>query len=144
MLDACTDDTARHVGRWPVEAVETTARSVGVARRTGVRHALSSLPTDASQTWVAMTDADTAVPRDWITHQLDLMDAGADLVLGTVRPDFADLTARHAAYWRATHRRGEPAGNVHGANLGVRASAYIAAGGIPDLVEHEDLSLIPI
>ncbi|MDQ1124328.1 glycosyl transferase [Microbacterium trichothecenolyticum] len=86
--------------------------------------------------------ADSAVPLDWITHQLDLMDAGIDLVLGTVRPDFADLSVRHVAYWRATHHRGRPAGNVHGANLGVRASTYAAAGGIPDLAEHEDVALV--
>jgi hypothetical protein len=89
-----------------------------------------------------MTDADTVVPADWITHQLDLADAGVDVVLGTVRPDFADLSARHVAYWRATHHRGRPPGNVHGANLGVRASTYAEAGGIPDLSAHEDVALV--
>lgn len=142
VLDACSDTTAPQVRRWPVESVPLTARNVGTARRVGVTHALSLLDADPGDTWVAMTDADTVVPRDWITHQLDLADAGVDLVLGTVRPDFADLSARHAAYWRATHHRGRPAGNVHGANLGVRASTYAEAGGIPDLVAHEDVALV--
>ncbi len=142
VLDACTDTTAPQVGRWPVVAIEIAARRVGTARRVGVAHALSQLAAGAGDTWIAMTDADTVVPPNWITHQLDLADAGADLVLGTVRPDFADLSARHAAYWRATHHRGRPAGNVHGANLGVRASTYARAGGIPDLVEHEDVALV--
>ncbi|MEW1708372.1 glycosyltransferase [Microbacterium sp. NPDC089190] len=141
-LDACTDTTAAQVRRRGIEAVELTARRVGTARRLGVERALSLLGSDPAHTWIAMTDADTTVPRDWITHQLELMDAGVDLILGTVRPDFADLSARHAAYWRATHRRGEPAGNVHGANLGVRASVYARAGGIPDLAEHEDVALV--
>jgi glycosyltransferase involved in cell wall biosynthesis len=142
VLDACTDTTAPQVARWPVETVTLTARNVGTARRLGVARALSLLDADPDDTWIAMTDADTVVPRDWIAHQLDLAGAGVDLVLGTVRPDFADLSARHAAYWRATHHRGRPPGNVHGANLGVRASVYAEAGGIPDLVEHEDVALV--
>jgi len=142
VLDACTDTTALQVRRWPVSAIEISARRVGTARRTGIAHALETLGARPHDTWIAMTDADTIVPPDWITHQLDLADAGADLVLGTVRPDFADLSARHAAYWRATHHRGRPPGNIHGANLGVRASTYARAGGIPDLDEHEDVALV--
>ena len=142
VLDACRDTTAARAQRWPVETVEISARRVGTARRIGVAHALSVLDTAPEDTWISMTDADTVVPLDWITHQLDLGDAGADVVLGTVRPDFADLSARHGAYWRATHHRGRPPGNVHGANLGVRASIYLEAGGIPDLDEHEDVALV--
>jgi glycosyltransferase involved in cell wall biosynthesis len=142
VLDACTDTTAPQVRRWPVDVLEISARNVGTARRVGIAHALASLGSAPEGTWIAMTDADTLVPRDWVTHQLDLMDAGIDLVLGTVRPDFADLSARHAAYWRATHPRGRPPGNVHGANLGVRASTYAEAGGIRDLIEHEDVALV--
>ena len=142
VLDACTDTTAPQAARWPVETLTITARSVGPARRLGVAHALSMLDADPADTWIAMTDADTVVPADWLTHQLALADTGVDLVLGTVRPDFADLSARHAAYWRATHHRGRPPGNVHGANLGVRASAYAEAGGIPEVREHEDVALV--
>ncbi|KQT75571.1 glycosyltransferase [Microbacterium sp. Leaf436] len=142
VLDACRDTTALQVRRWAVDTIAIDARSVGTARRVGAAHAVASVDVRAEDTWIAMTDADTVVPREWITHQLDLMRDGADLVLGTVRPDFADLSARHAAYWRSTHRRGEPAGNVHGANLGVRASVYAAAGGIRDLVEHEDVAFV--
>jgi glycosyltransferase involved in cell wall biosynthesis len=142
VLDACRDTTAERAQRWPVETVEISARRVGTARRIGVAHALSALDARPEDTWIAMTDADTVVPLDWITHQLDLADAGADLILGTVRPDFSDLSARHGAYWRATHHRGRPPGNVHGANLGVRASTYLRAGGIADLDEHEDVALV--
>ena len=142
VLDACGDGTAEQVRQWPVAAVEISARRVGTARRVGVAHALSTLDTGPDDVWIAMTDADTVVPRDWITHQIELMDAGVDLILGAVRPDFADLSARHTAYWKATHHRGRPPGNVHGANLGVRASVYAEAGGIPDLEEHEDVALV--
>ncbi|MDU0327570.1 glycosyltransferase [Microbacterium sp. KSW2-21] len=142
VLDACTDTTAMQVRRWPVEAVEISSRVVGTARRVGVAHGLAALDADPERTWIAMTDADSTVPREWLTHQLDLMDAGIDVVLGTVRPDFADLSDRHAAYWRATHPRGRPAGNVHGANLGIRARTYLEVGGIRDLALHEDVALV--
>ncbi len=140
-LDACTDALAAEAG--DVDAIHLDARCVGAARRAAVAAALARLPgMDAAHTWIAMTDADTVVPVEWITHQLELMASGADVVLGTVRPDFADLTARHAAYWRATHQRGRPAGNIHGANLGLRAATYFSAGGVPDLDEHEDVALV--
>ncbi|WP_295831132.1 glycosyltransferase [uncultured Microbacterium sp.] len=142
VLDACTDTTALQVRRWPVEVVEVEARAVGTARRVGVDRGLAASGAAPEHTWIAMTDADSTVPREWITHQLELMASGIDLVLGTVRPDFADLSDRHAAYWRATHPRGRPAGNVHGANLGVRASTYLEAGGIRDLPLHEDVALV--
>lgn len=93
-------------------------------------------------TWLAQTDADSAVPSDWLTCQLALMRSGVDVMLGTVRPDFRDLSARHARYWLRTHPRGRPAGNVHGANLGIRASTYVESGGFPDVEEHEDVLLV--
>jgi hypothetical protein len=37
---------------------------------------------------------------------------------------------------------GRPNGHVHGANLGVRADAYLRAGGFATLPEHEDVDLV--
>ena len=62
-----------------------------------------------------------------------------------VHPGFvtaADLTVEHAAHWLATHPPGHPAGNVHGANLGLRADVYLAAGEFADLDQHEDVELV--
>ena len=98
--------------------------------------------TDPSRTWLACTDADSAVPAGWILEQVRLADAGADVVVGTVRPDPADLTATQLAAWRATRVPGRPNGHVHGANLGVRADAYLRAGGFPDRPVHEDVDLV--
>ena len=42
---------------------------------------------------LASTDADSAVPAQWLTHMIDHAHRGADLVLGTVKPD-ATLTGR--------------------------------------------------
>lgn len=143
VLDACTDSSREIAAAYSVTRLELDARCVGAARREGVRRALAALSDiPAGEVWLANTDADSAVPENWLTAQLHLMADGVDLMLGTVRPDFADLTARHAEYWAATHPRGRPAGNVFGANLGIRGSAYREAGGFARLAEHEDVRLV--
>ena len=68
--------------------------------------------------------------------------AGADAVVGTVRPDFSDLTEdQREACW-ATHTPGVANGHVHGANLGVATAAYLACGGFRPLAAHEDVALV--
>lgn len=143
VLDACTDASERIARAWPVHTVSIEARSVGTARRVGVRAAMAELgkPSPAD-VWVSTTDGDSAVPVGWLSHQLDLRALGADVVLGTVRPDFADLTPEHAAYWLETHPPGRPAGNVHGANLGLRGDVYFAVGEFGNLEQHEDVELV--
>ncbi|MEI2267775.1 glycosyltransferase [Microbacterium sp. No. 7] len=141
VLDACTDASARIALCWPVRTIEIDARNVGTARRLGVAAAFAELGS-SDDVWIGTTDGDSVVPVTWLSHQLDLRAAGADVVLGTVRPDFADLTLDHAEHWLQTHPRGRPAGNVHGANLGLRADVYVAAGEFPDLDEHEDVALV--
>jgi len=98
------------------------------------------LPLDA--VWLACTDADSVVPVGWIDDQLDRAAAGADVVIGTVRPDFADLSPRQIAAWTGRHTPGRPNGHVHGANLGVRASSYRAVGGFAPVDLHEDNDLV--
>lgn len=139
VLDACTDRSALIAQRYPVEIVEIDAGRVGVARRVGTDAALRRLD-DESRAWVAHTDADSIVPGNWITHQVALSAGGSDVMIGTVRPDFADLTLRHVQHWHATHTPGRPNGHVHGANLGVRAGVYRRVGGFAEVPEHEDVA----
>ncbi|WP_322409786.1 glycosyltransferase [Microbacterium invictum] len=146
VLDACTDRSAAIAAEFDVVTVELSVTQVGAARRAGVVEALRRLDAldalDPVDVWIANTDADSVVPANWLTHQVALMRAGADVVLGTVRPDFADLAPAHVAHWLSTHHRGRPPGNTHGANLGVRASVYGAAGGFSETPEHEDVRLV--
>ena len=143
VLDACTDASEEIARLFGVRTLRIDARNVGTARRVGVSDALAALgDVPSSAIWISTTDGDSTVPEPWLSHQLELHAAGADVVLGTVRPDFADLTAEHAAHWVETHPRGRPAGNVHGANLGLRAHTYSAAGGFADLDQHEDVALV--
>jgi len=147
VADDCTDDTAAIAAAVPgVTVVETDLRSVGAARSEGARVAfarLAELGVAPDAVWLAATDADSAVPPAWLTSQLDLADReGADVVVGTVRPDFADLSDAQVAAWLSRHTPGRPNGHVHGANLGLRATVYEAAGGFGELDLHEDVELV--
>jgi len=136
VADGCVDRTAEVARGRGVEVLELTGRSVGAARRAGVAHALGNAE------WIANTDADSVVPTDWISRQLEYAEEGADVVIGTVRPNFADLDDRRVRAWLARHIPGHANGHVHGANLGIRASAYLRAGGFGAEPEHEDVDLV--
>ncbi|MBO0921891.1 glycosyltransferase [Cellulomonas sp. zg-ZUI222] len=142
VLDACRDASAQVAARHDVQTLRLLAGDVGAARRAGVAAALATAPTAPGGTWLACTDADSEVAADWLVEHVRLADAGADVVVGTVHPDPADLTAAQWAAWRAAHVPGRPNGHVHGANLGVRGSAYLRAGGFAPAPEHEDVDLV--
>ena len=143
VLDDCTDRSASLAGSSPFTVVETRCRRVGAARAAGVEAATGRLGRGRpARLWIASTDADSAVPESWLLDQVRLADAGADVVVGTVRPDPQDLSPTQLAAWRATRVPGAPNGHVHGANLGVRAEAYLRVGGFADLPEHEDVDLV--
>ena len=147
VLDDCTDDSAQIAAASPFTTLAVSARSVGEARARGVELALERLglwcePGSLAHVWVASTDADSAVPANWLTEQLRLAAAGTDLMIGTVRPDSADLSEDRWAAWSARYVPGRPNGHVHGANLGIRGNLYREAGGYAPLPEHEDVELV--
>jgi glycosyltransferase involved in cell wall biosynthesis len=149
VLDDCRDDTARIVrerlaGFDPEEAVTVVIdeRSVGAARRAGVAAAVGSGTADVSARWIANTDADSRVPEDWFSVHAGAFDDGVDVLLGTVRPDFTDFSEEDVERWSLTHPPGHLPGNVHGANLGVRADRLDELGGFRELAEHEDVDLV--
>lgn len=99
-------------------------------------------PVPLDNTWLANTDADSRVPEDWLLRQLEFADAGWDVVLGSVEPDATGMDPELLRSWRLRHPLEERHGNVYGANLGVRASAYRHAGGFPPLRTSEDRALV--
>ncbi|GAA1952396.1 glycosyltransferase [Microbacterium deminutum] len=143
VLDDCTDGSAAVAGVHPIPTMVLASARVGEARAQGIEAAKQELAgTAADRVWIANTDADSAVPPNWIVAQSHAAARGADVFVGTVRPDFADLSGPHRRHWLRTHSPGVPNGHVHGANLGVRASFYAAAGGFGALAEHEDVDLV--
>jgi len=158
VLDGCTD-------RSPVVAAQFAAvdprylllpvsfGSVGKSRQAGVRAALenSTTRTQAGRAgggrsmrgiWLANTDADSCVPPHWLVRQLELAALGFDVVLGTVQPDPHGMHHELLARWHARHPGTEDHSHVYGANLGVRASSYLAAGGFPGVDFDEDQALV--
>lgn len=143
VLDACSDASARIAEEAGVHVRHIDARRVGAARAAGVAACLARFDgIDPVALWTAHSDGDSVVPPHWLCHQLDLADEGADVVVGTVRPDFRDLDpARTEAWWRR-YTPGHANGHVHGANLGMRGSVLLRAGGFAPLDEHEDVELV--
>jgi glycosyltransferase involved in cell wall biosynthesis len=143
VADSCTDSTAELASRLEgVHVMTTNAGSVGIARALGVRRLLEGTRTPAERLWIANTDADSVVPEQWLSSQIVLADAGCDVIVGTVRPHEAEYPDQLWPQWRRRHPAGHANGHVHGANLGVRASAYCAVGGFPANAEHEDVALV--
>ena len=145
VADACTDDTARRARlalRSDGEVIECDVRGVGPARTLGVAAALNhfrGIPSE--QIWLANTDADTHVPLDWLKRQIEFANEGDTGVAGIVELDFEPGVAYSV---RDIFQHAYPLGidgthtHVHGANLGVRADAYLAVGGWGALALAED------
>lgn len=138
VLDACSDRTGELARKAGVTTLEVNARNVGAARQLGAQLAL-----DLGCRWLAFTDADTTVAPDWLSAQLALQAKGADAVCGTV------TVADWGSYGRALQlhhddRYADRDGHrhVHGANLGVSATAYVQAGGFMPLTSSEDVALV--
>lgn len=140
VLDACTDNTAGVVEAVPgIEVVVVSHHRVGSARRAGVEHAIGER--DPSSVWLASTDADSAVPREWLTAMLQYAVSGLDLVLGTVLVDI-ETPDEIVKAWQLRYRQTHGHRHVHGANLGIRGDAYRLLGGWPELTRDEDVQLV--
>ena len=144
VADRCTDRTtelARGVLRSRGEVIECTAGSPGTARRIGAAAVMRHFRTERpSSIWLANTDADTHVPCNWIATHLQHADANATGVAGIVELDHEDLRADVEALYKATYLLADDGTHthVHGANLGVRADAYLDVGGWSNAMVSED------
>lgn len=133
VLDACADRSAAIAIQHKAQIVSLHARCVGAARALG-----ASLALDNGARWIAFTDADTLVPPNWLSAQLDLH---ADATCGQVAiDDWSDYSSgtreRYLRSYSAETR------HIHGANLGISAAAYRTAGGFAPLKLGEDVALI--
>ncbi|WP_053119672.1 glycosyltransferase family 2 protein [Pseudomonas sp. P1.31] len=135
VLDDCTDHTGRIVSALGVSTIVASFQNVGKARATGAEHLLA-----AGAKWLAFTDADTAVPADWLARQIEFK---ADAVCGTVEVDSwnehgESVRSKYLEHYQfiENHR------HIHGANLGLSAEAYRNAGGFQHLTAHEDVHLV--
>lgn len=147
VLDACSDRSLDVVvthealfgaaGR-RLEWCEISARQVGAARAAGARRLLES-----GARWLAFTDADTCVAPGWLAAQIAL---GADVVCGSVCVEdwtaHGDQSSVLCERFRSDYQDRDGHRHIHGANLGVSAEAYLAAGGFACVDCHEDVLLV--
>lgn len=146
VLDACNDQSQRIVLthamqtdlRWRLDCIAICAHNVGTARAAGAQELLQR-----GARWLAFTDADTRVSPSWLSAQLSLE---ADAVCGTVAVEdwsphgsSAAALRRHFAH---TYTDADGHRHIHGANFGVRASAYLRAGGFAPLACSEDVAMV--
>ena len=140
VLDGCQDQTAAVAARFPgVRPLLISAGRVGAARHAGARAAICSAP-PARELWLANTDADCVVPRDWLSFMVAEARRNAHVVLGTVLPG-PGLPAAVRAAWLSRHHLRDNHPHIHGANFGIRADAYMALGGWQPLALGEDVDL---
>lgn len=145
--DTCNDATA-DIANFVVqrdsrvEVIEGTWYSAGASRAAAIQRALDAVRCGAglSDIWVATTDADTVVPADWLFWHAAHWSKGDDAVAGVV--DLLDDDAEvRAVFGRHYVLSDDSHGHVHGANLGVRADAYLEVGGLPPVDLAEDHAL---
>jgi glycosyltransferase involved in cell wall biosynthesis len=143
--DSCTDRTVAVARACGVLVIRVCARSVGAARAAGMDEMLRlTADSDRAAVWLATTDADTVVPPGWLRRQVAHADRGWDVVLGTVTvADWSEHPPDVPAAFAARYESGDrPHPHVHGANIGIRASAYQEAGGFRPLPTAEDHALV--
>lgn len=152
-LDTCSDRSAvvaanALTGRMHA-LVDVAAGNVGRARAAGTAVALdwhADAGGEPERLWLAWTDADTAVPQGWLADQLVAAAGGVDAVLGTVAvTDWQEHPTHVRERYEAAYRQrigSDGHAHVHGANLGVRGSAYLAVGGVAPLASSEDVALV--
>lgn len=147
VADSCTDRTgeiARELLGRSGSVVSIDAGRVGVARALAAKAALSRYAGGLERCWLANTDADCMVPEDWLLMQLAMAERGATAVAGIVDVDTFEehqecverlFRMSYVLYADGTHP------HVHGANMGVRADAYLRAGGWGAQATAEDHDL---
>jgi glycosyltransferase involved in cell wall biosynthesis len=151
VADACRDRTVQVARRGGASVVSIDAKSAGAARAAGARAVLRRTgQLDPENVWLATTDADTLVPAHWLRQQVRHASQGWDAIVGTIQvADWSGYPPGTRSLFRERYEGVEGVeggagqhGHVHGANLGFRASAYLRAGGFPELPTAEDHALV--
>jgi hypothetical protein len=170
LLNNCSDATetiARRMAsslRFQLEVINTDLPPNKIGAGHARRLAMETAATRAFLDDVLLTtDADTIVPPEWVTRNLDAIAAGAEVVCGRAMIDPFEalsipqhLHADDALERRlvslldqlAWHLDPEPHDplprhtEASGASIGVTVRAYRCAGGIPDIASGEDRAFV--
>ncbi len=139
-----TAEIAEEIVQKSGQVVLCDAGNVGTARAIAAREALRRYKGPPNACWLSNTDADCEVPANWLLEQLAIAKRGFAACAGVVDVDsFVEHGVGVQERFRFTyliHADGTHT-HVHGANLGVRADAYLQTGGWYDLATREDHDL---
>ena len=134
-LDRCSDGSAAIAAAHGAQAIVLQSGNVGSARAAAAQAALA-----AGARWLACTDADSVVPSNWLSAQLD---CASDAFCGIVTvTDWDEYGMAMSDAYRAGECRSDGHPHVHGANLGLSAELYRRCGGFQPLAAHEDVALV--
>lgn len=138
VLDDCTDKSLEVCQRLRVKTLSISARNVGAARGVGLVVLIGD-ERNADSLWLASTDADSQVEPTWLRDQLEMARSGAGVVVGMVRlagnSTPPDVQRAFEADYQDRFIDGGAHDHVHGANLGLRASAYLRVGRLPPFAQ---------
>ena len=128
-LDRCSDGTACIAAAHGAQAIVLQSGNVGSTRAAAAQAALA-----AGARWLACTDADSVVPANWLSAQLDW---ASDAFCGIVTvSDWDEYGAALRDAYRAGECRCDDHPHVHGSDL------YRRCGGFLPLAAHEDVALV--
>ncbi|MCT8370663.1 glycosyltransferase [Xanthomonas citri] len=135
-VDRCTDATAALAQALGARVIDVPVPGgVGIARAAAASKAIV-----LSADWLAVTDADSRVPADWLVEQRR---ADADVFCGVVQvEDWLDYSDEVRCRFEQTQATGQGHGRIHGANLGVSTALYQQCGGFPAVTCSEDVALV--
>jgi len=148
VLDDCYDHSRSLVHEWTSSktdvstlVVHSSAHNVGIARQAGCLALIESWSTlDPSEIWLATTDADSQVPTQWLTHQVECASRRIDFWAGRVEiSDWSGRLETTSQLWG--NRYYEETAPIHGANIGLNAALFLEVGGFPPLATGEDEAL---
>jgi glycosyltransferase involved in cell wall biosynthesis len=147
VADSSTDRTRQAAGELLQSSgtvITAEVRTAGTARALAAECALARHHGPMERFWLANTDADCVIPPSWLIDQLRLADQGIEGIAGTVSVDSFEEHGPEVVDRFRTSYVIRPDGShphVHAANLGVRADAYLRAGGWANLPTAEDHDL---
>ena len=152
VLDACTDTSHDLASAWQqdpdspwsgaIDIIEADVGNVGQARQIGFEALLSRWSdVDPGDIWLATSDADSEVPRNWISSQLAMRSEGGQVWAGAVAvTDWSGRREGTAEMWEASYEAEFIP--IHGANFGIDTRRSIErAGGFAGLQTGEDRDL---
>jgi glycosyltransferase involved in cell wall biosynthesis len=151
VFDSCRDESVDVARKWTselsgrhdlaVNCIVTDAQNVGVARRLGCAAVLRHWPGHSPErVWIATTDADSRVPRAWLSEQVRQHERGSDVWVGRVAVESNDARPDTLGRWQREYDR--EVHPIHGASLGFNGAKYLAVGGFSPLETGEDRDLL--